>query len=774
MGLRRAFLLPALAMVFASLFSNVSAQGVFQSYAVASELAVVYDENASGFADMAGDTWVFDRDQNGGADLIIRFRQEPQLTAYIYDDISGNRQVDYLIDADGVNILEQFWRVKAVARNGSWALPDGKPDWNLDLAFDTGFEVVSGVDQIPLAACPLPYKPHALALTNALGNVLHGNHSINGDEDLHYRYWDHNLDGVPDLEWRDADAAGSYDAISVNASAYRLYVVPHLFPLLDTVLLIRWQDARISHVRGLIPFRSNESGYFILLNQYSAEKPIKHGFENPFAYYDLAGDQDCVSELKLRTVVEDFDRDHPELAAYNEIRYSWMQTGNYVQYRFYLIGRQWIDTLVPYPFYSISHIPYAELPSFVLDHKWRGAIFGEAETPLPADTEGLYENLNYTTNLRALLLSNRSRELPRYLPFYKNLREEYNFIDYNRKPQVYFSAVDQRLHMLGAQHGILIYDAKPPTETSSSFDAEYLKDGTLPIYSSVEYEDGDGDGYVDAWTRLEMDMPVMRLIVRPGAAALIGNNSLRLKRLPADYAFVTWHADPPDTAAEWNAFNEALIPFQQTRRILGDLESIFNDLPGDAVALSGVTYESVSAQPQRLLLHIQADGSGNLPQGEYVLRGEPNDFVYEAAALPNVEIASFQLNGDRLSAEIKNSANVDVPVSVVMKDNHAYSVELLREERVVPAQGSITYDLPWSPPSGGDHTLAMSAAYSAGDQEQMARAEFQASSVDQVDQDSIFQLQSPRFALITALGLVLIFLLAGGLWAVVSDWSAAV
>src|SRR5690349_21871808 len=101
------------------------------SFPVPEEQAVVYDENANGVPDTFGDTWVFDSDHNNSPDLIIRFRQSPALTAFVYDDLNANNRVDYLIGDTDIQVLEPYWRLQIVARDGKWILPNNLPDWNL-------------------------------------------------------------------------------------------------------------------------------------------------------------------------------------------------------------------------------------------------------------------------------------------------------------------------------------------------------------------------------------------------------------------------------------------------------------------------------------------------------------------------------------------------------------------------------------------------------------------------------------------------------------------
>jgi hypothetical protein len=713
-------------VIFVLLFSSFSPALALERFPLDAEGVTVYDENGNGAPDMSGDVWVFDRDRNGGAELIIRFGDSP-LTAYIYDDTNNNGQVDYALTEQGVNILEANWRVKVVARDGSWVLSNGEPNWNLDIEVDSGFQFTGGVASVPrVAACGVLYPTAtAIALANRQTTQNHGDSALDGLPDFSMRLWDDNRDGMPDSMWRNVHEGGRFDALVANVNPDLRYRISSRFPLLDTVLLMDWGKARILAVRDLVPSRINEAGYFLLFNDSRRASGINYAFENPFAFYDLAGDRDCVAELKLRTVTVDYDRRVDSLVSYNEIRYSWAQFDNAINYRLYLIGQVFFNQPQPYAQYNVTHVPYSRLPQFVRDSVWRGAAFAEAEVPISQGfMEGLYENLFYTPALRAVLLSRRGFDLPeRYLPAYLGLREEYDLTTFNRVPRLYFSTIDRRLHLEGARRGVVIF-AADQTDALPGFDfnRDHLRLGTLPLYRHTEYYDSNGDGFADVWTYHENDRVVSQLAVRPGVALFSVGSTVYVKTLPADFRFVEWRAAPPATTAEWQVLQSRLAPTLANRRALNDLQGIFADLPGDILSLPNARVAQISANESALLAEFVTTGIDNfpggapLPAGRYVLRFEAGRMWVETLNLSTINIADLRVAPaepqSTLAFRLVNSGNRDVEVNLLVQDFSTLidSTTLLEETTLIPASGFRDFSLPYAPAIAGSHSVQVTTS----------------------------------------------------------------
>ncbi len=705
-----------------------------RTFAIEKEGAVVYDENGNGVADQSGDTWVYDTNEDGLAELIIQYQQAEALTAYIYDDATGDGRVDYEIGETGIRILEPEWRVKVTARDNRWIFPDGGADWNLDLVFDSGFSLVGSMAAIPRQTCwGKNQKAPVIALSDQSISPDGQQRKIDGIPDFSIRYWDFNNDGIPDLEWRNTNGVDMVDSMFVNLSSKWRIQTDHQFPLLGTVLFVDWQSARIADVRILIYTYLNNAGYnLITIHPSPAPGQPGYAFEDPFAYYSLLDNQACTPDLIIRLVSEAQDKNNPSLISYIESRYSWASSSEDIRYRLYLLGRVGSTDTVDYPPYPVGQISYQDLPSFVTSSMWQAASFAEYEgkASLPY-YEGIYENLLYTPSLRNVILYNRKIILLDYFPVLLQLREEYNFTDFNRSPRLYFSPIDLRLHLVGARQGIIIFDAKTSqNDTGFNFTNEELSHGTITLYSWTSYADQDQDGYVDTWTHYENGLPTMQLVFRKGAALLSTQNSLAIKPLPDQLAASAWENTPPGSQTALQDFQNRMQGASQ-RHSLDDLGSIFKDLPGQAIELKNASLLSVSAQNKNLIAEISTPGltlppslTGNpegsqLPSGTYILSENEGSIQIDIPAQKELQLSTITADSPTEVARpgavkfsVENPGLQDVDVRITVHDFSKGGMSVLFDKNtVIPARGQSEYDLSWLPASSGSHRIEVKLQY---------------------------------------------------------------
>jgi hypothetical protein len=792
-------ILLALQLALASPSVASAASLSLASFPLPEESATIYDENGNGAPDLAGDTWVFDRNNNQRADLVIRFRQSPTLTAEIYDDTDANQQVDYQVGASSLQILESHWRIQITARDGTWTLPDGAPDWNLDLQADSGFSIRVLPPIMTTAKCQMANDSVAIGLQDQTNSPMYGPGSLDGQPDFQIRYWDQNKDGIPDYEWRNFNWGGHNDVLLTNTNPDLRYVISHRFPPLETLIGFDWDVARLVSINTLIPARSDENGYFLLFNRSTAPEQINSAFENPFAFYDLHNDHNCNSELKLRAVTDISDRTRRNFIPYSEIRYSWAQDTSTIQYRLYLLGQVYADTVWKYPVYPVAHIGYDALPAFVLDHAWRGAIFAATEPGMknPGFTEGIYENLFYTSSLRAIILSNRNQKLPsRYLPLYLNLREEYSLTEFKQKPTLYFSPVDRRVHLFGAREGVVIFSADTSDPAPGfDFSQKALASGELSIFAETVYADTDNDGYADTWTYYQNGQPVQQLVIRLGAALLATKDSIQVKKLPPEANVFSWQSRPPTNTAEWKSLQAQLTPAQAGRHPLNDLLAIFSDLPGDVAMLPNTALTSISVGAHELFAGIITLGasenstpsflpfaSGRLDSGSYVLRARDGVFWVEKPSSHALELSpvilqapSRQVDGlmGQLSFTVKNAGNADVPAHLKVLDALSRQTVLFNEDKIIPAVGQLDFSLPWAPVLPGAHQLIVQVDYEDQSSGQPLRLSQQLDwqvVLPDPTAGAIF-LYQPYVVVTLALITLLIGFVAIGAWSALKDFS---
>ncbi|MEP7287855.1 MAG: hypothetical protein ABI947_19030 [Chloroflexota bacterium] len=668
----------------------------------------VYDANQNGIADRDGDVWTIP-DSTGATHILIKFAVVDQhKTAFIYTN-------DVVTSEALCKSILPGWIIRIVADGSGWYLANGLPDWNLSLTLhsyysfqDTEYELVlaQNPDQMPANWPP-----------NATRNVVE------------IKTHDLNNDGSPEDEYDNVDVAGPYPLISVNIDKTWRPVPGDLLPVIGPMIVLTADHRAIARLKHLIPIRYVESGYSFVFGRPAGGSTASFAVENPFAFYDLHGNHDGESELKLRAITEDQDRHNDAVTTYSEFRYSWAQQTELQHYRFYLIGDPPIDEVHTYSGIRISHLDYQKLPDFVISQVWLGAAFAEYESDSPRSfTEGIYESLIYTPQVRSKLLDRAAISLAPYTPPYVGLREEYNFEDYNRQPRLYFSTVDRRLHMIGARAGVIILDAKTSISGNSfDFTNDELTDGTAEIYRSVMYSDTDQDGYFDTWTR-QQGKPDQQLIVRPDLAVLTSENGLQVKQLSQGFAARLWQTAPPTNTKEWRDLGVRLAKDAAVHHTADDLAAMFADLPGSVTVLSGAAITHLSTNPDRFIasIHVQKPArqaqAGSLRDGEYVLQNENGKLSVQPPQPPTIQLSPITVTRVEntntplygyIDFTAQNAGSTDAyPVEInVQQQVGIFYVTVFDQTVTLPAKGQKQFHVAWSPASGGKFTLSVEARY---------------------------------------------------------------
>jgi hypothetical protein len=410
------------------------------------------------------ETWIFDHDSHGRASLVIQFRQDKEsLVAELYDDGDGDGVVTYTIDGSGVTITEnEYWTVQVVASDGWW-LQKGKLNFNLNIAVDGDVEAMFMME---------PYREYLIT---------------DGNPDYEIQIYDLNNSGKPNYDRRKIltpflkDATGLQTQMMVNFADNELPISGgfDLWPYLD--LAYKWggggsrvvkgysastppimfepATGRIEAVGEFVASRGNNQNCF-----YYSALPWEIGrvnetdFESPFCFYSLSNDDGRVPELQVRALYyPPNDRFLPGGAvpqAMNWIRYSWDQDNTATwRYAVGLLGRHEFTTPVNLAGYQVLSVPYADFPSWVTERAWDLAVFSEFTGESYFTSEGMY-SVSYLAQ----------QEITHYVAGYisdpPNLSHdpEINFrmewaLDYNAQPYLYFSPVDHRLHLQGADGG---------------------------------------------------------------------------------------------------------------------------------------------------------------------------------------------------------------------------------------------------------------------------------------------------------------------------------
>jgi len=544
--------------------------------------------------DFKNDVWIFDAQGDGLAELVVIFGyKDGNQVAYFYDDQNGDGHVAYELVGTVLHVTEGLHWSLSVETAGGWFQPDGTLNLNLKFLLDGP-------------------SPVLWFWTESTRNWLL---KLDGEPDWQCTVVDANLDSAPESEVCTCLAPTPPGNISrawveVNAEAHRSLPLPKpiFWPFLSSVeslptphnyfdfvpnVAVDWSQAVIMQA-GVTGYPI-ETGFHIQSWENLVSGQINNAdFENPQAYYDLANDGDNRPELHIRMHHLNADTSivpgSKLRTPINEIRYSWNQNNTpnlHWDYKIGLTGRQTMDAVIDIQGFLLKSIPYSELPAWVTSQTWDYATFvaneewgGQSSEGIYAWTPVFYANLY---NGQPLFENNQVfdpeavRVFPLHYtgltdqslaPFFNDifpgLRGEYCFA-LDGQPYLYYSPIDRRLHLLGAQKGIWS-----------------LADGN----GRIEYDDIARDGYIDQWTYWRNGELLQSLAAGRGWLVLGAKNEIMMSRADAPASlFMTL---PPTTFEEWDTLGEKL---EANHRDLdpGDFEALITQFDEPMTRIKGAT-----------------------------------------------------------------------------------------------------------------------------------------------------------------------------------------
>ncbi len=558
-------------------------------------------------ADFRDDVWIFDVGADGTAQLVLMFMQEGErLLADLYDDRNGDGQVSYRMGPGSVKVTESSpWHVRVMARS-DWFLPGNRV--NPALVFHIDGYILRYLEWGEAAVAPEWASRGA---------------TTDGGVDWELEVVDVDGDGIADYQLQRLLALSPPD---VNIFRSTLYVnrrprppEPYpdalFWPLLvgkhnyeaynyfdrPPVVTVDWGRAQIDRV-GILGYPTEQGYHINSWTRWQREEVNYANFENPMAYYDLAGDADGRPELMVRfevfaagdsTFSQEVARRGGLTRPVVQADYSWDQNNDgRWDYEISVAGFHPVTDVVAFLDFAVRTVPYEEIPDWVTSRYWAVATFVAAERGGYWSTEGIGDwNVNRgfrdgqlvePSGLRDLYLTNLIEEPPlaNYADIRRGMRGEYATEPVGR-PMLYWSPVDGRLHLLGAQGGVWNVDEQ----------------------ARVRYADRNRDGYLDQWEYVAPDGRVRQLNVLPGFLLYSGDGEVVLKR--ADVALVAFTVLPPRNFVEWQALQERLN--QQPAPVSADdLRGILARWEGPETRLIGASVQDlqVTGRGFRFVLNV--------------------------------------------------------------------------------------------------------------------------------------------------------------------------
>lgn len=680
--------------------------------------------------------WVFDAGSDGSANLIIDFRRDGQaLVAELYDDLNDDGRVSFELQGGRPTITERAlrmaraaWSVRVTAPDGWW-VKDGRVNFNLSIAVDGPVRATFGPD-ITYTRMVLDGQPDvAVDVTDpdhngvpdtdvrrllmelpSLDGYYRSNIMVNeGDQDVPME----NSIVWPYLGSTFAALRGYNPTVTevFRGRGGRSYGIVRDYHENPAPLQVEWERSKIQYIGEFVASRGGEQQWFVYSLAATPPGTVSTtNFESPFAFYDLAADRDGIPELSVRHVgyaPEDrFYANGLVKHGVRIVRYSWDQDNNQSwDYKLGLISRSPVITdTVTVGATTLNVLPYDRLAQFSVEQPSDAVTFVAQETPNAWTTEGIYQ-WDDSPNLSSSYLAGVGTRIPNddFGTIAAGYRGEIN-LDYHQPPQLYFSPVDRKLHLLGAEQGVWNSGTKGE------------------LYS----RDTDRDGYLDQWTHTQV-ITTTEMITRSqqlniSRSHLIYADADGIVLRQAVVPLGSWTVTPPATHAEWQQLGAALAR-EEPAPAPGDLRAMIAPFPGPEQRISGATVRDYRASDDqfRFVLDLQPGfktaGAALLPRtslapGSYVvsydgeLRVTPLTPPAISATLTDAPLR--ELEPSLLKLTLRNDGLEDVSdalIEVWAQPTGGEATVVTSDTLSLLGQETITVKLPWTPRRPGAWTL---------------------------------------------------------------------
>lgn len=700
------------------------------TFATENDRVLVYDQNGDmskgniwyEITDFRDDIWIFDVGADGTAQLILVFEVvDEKHTVMIYDDISGDGQVNYQIVGDRVIIEESdFWHIK-VETKIAWDVQKG-------VAFTKLIFLIDGY----------------AGLGRGVGRIIDDqNQGIDGIVDWHLEYGDKDGDGIIDYQIQRAtspflleyDYAGLHKTVifsKISDSKPVPYENIIFWPLLTSkhyyeeyryfdhppAIAIDWETGTIDLIGNLgFPI---ENGYHIY-----SRLPLEKGtinpvnFENPMAYYDMAADQDGWAELQVRfDVAVPYDPYFPYTGGVKtpnvEVNVSWDQDNdNRWDYKMNLAANDPIEEIVTFPDFAVKSVPYEEIVPWVLDHTWDIAMLVQDYQPR-RDSEGMFGkgwmvHRGYADEARIEpswvkreYMMGFSSQPPTeyYQDIQEGMRGEYSF-QYFDTPRIYLSTIDRQLHLHAAEKGVW-----------NLGDRRYLR-----------YVNLDEDAYLDQWREERNGSMFQQLNYYQGMLVFCGNGRVRIK--PVDIEPSLLETQPPGSHETWSALWAELDRYQPTFAP-DDLEAMLAQFEGPELSIAGASLRDfrLAGEGFRFILKLESNfsidgpdliGLYELAPGEYVVAYDGAGFTVRSLTPAAANLADLHLEAETgdpphlgqwasLRGELRNEGLADLhdlEICAHFSGPLGETEVLTTTVNLLGGETSQALDLPWALPSEG-------------------------------------------------------------------------
>jgi hypothetical protein len=306
------------------------------------------------------------------------------------------------------------------------------------------------------------------------------------------------------------------------------------------------------------------------------------------------------------------------------------------------------------------------------------------------------------------------------------------------------SAIDRKLHLFGAQKGFWQIDES----------------------HKIEYNDLNGDDFVDSWTYYDGDEAIQTLFSTERFLIHFGPGTTRI--VAAEVPQALFEARPPTTHADWLLLNEQLARHQHVFPA-GDLLPMLNQFDGPALTVSEATGKDFRFTEEgfrfviepKSQMRLVVDGGIELPgftdlARPYVIEYVDGSLSAEALTQPALRLDANMLNTVPPQMEEMVIGQVRVLVyNAGLADAHDVVIEAVFSQAahtelitttlsLAPGQGYAEAEFDWAPPKAGawDMAISFDSEGSGGEQALASSVRIQVLPADRVSPLDLIRLDA--------------------------------
>jgi len=673
--------------------------------------------------DFNNDVWLYDIGADGTIQLIVVYKNEQgHTTAYVYDDRNGDGQVEYRRTGKTIEVLESSYWTARIDSDSNWFLPDGRVNLNIRIRLDGPVPTLDRAPEEYIQDWLKQDGIYDIEFEEAAGDDGIAQYALKRLRADSPQDWGFERSGLQVNE-------GHFPTGFFERAFFPLLPIP-INPKDPTYrdlryfdfppnLKVDWLKGQITSV-GLDGYPTGH-GYHFNDNQYIVKGQVNDvDFESPQAYYDLADNHDPFAEMHIRFFSRPPDDrsmwslQGMEAVPWQSIRYDWnlFNPGTLRwDYKVGVGGNYNIDSEISFRDFSVRAVPFEQLPYWVTEREWKMTTFVAREGEGYQSSEGIYEwqtdtgddpqgNPDRAVEAREathsyMLGVTASPPEEFFQTSYPGFRAERHF-NSPSQPYLYFSPVDSKLHLLGAESGIWTIDDK----------------------SRIRYANLDGDDYLDQWQYYKNGVLVRQFYTTGAYLLYAGENEVRLRKATVPPSL--FQTLPPRDHEEWLSQRQQLED-RQKDLVPGDFLAMLDQFPGQEWRLEGAFLHSFQSEGKgfRFILELEPGFQGyggpdvdQLQPGVYTVIYQ-DGFTIETITSSGISAAlnpvvPVQMQESTFSVAIHNRGLENLPESMLelwaTSPEGDTSIVATQTITVLP-QTTITPALLWAPPVAGKWTL---------------------------------------------------------------------